>query len=141
MKNILFLCIFSSLFSLNLPLENTAYLLEKGQKEIGICHPWRLGKTDNMEFSIHPILGFVIPNFKMKGKLYSSENTDNSYFLKLTYPTPLLNMVQKKGIGGLIAEDPKFEKIPHIKIPGGDFLRRPIYSAGVAYYKFLDFIH
>ena len=34
-----------------------------------------------------------------------------------------------------------FEKIPHIKIPGGDFLRRPIYSAGVAYYKFLDFIH
>lgn len=115
-KILLLLCIFSSLFSLELPLENTAYLLEKSQKEIGICHPLRLGKTNDKEFSIHPILGFVIPNFKMKGKLYSSENTDNSYFLKLTYPTPLLKMVQKKGIGGLIAEDPKFEKIPHILV-------------------------
>ena len=34
-----------------------------------------------------------------------------------------------------------FSSIPHMIIPGGDFLRRPIYSMGIAYYKFLDFIH
>ena len=34
-----------------------------------------------------------------------------------------------------------FSSIPHISIPGGDFLRRPIYSAGVAYYKLRDLIH
>ena len=34
-----------------------------------------------------------------------------------------------------------FASIPHITIPGGDLLRRPAYSLGVAYYKFLDSIH
>lgn len=116
MKFILFLLLTNQILSMDLPLENTAFLLEKGQKEIGICHPLRLGRTDKTEFSIHPILGFVIPNFKMKSKLSSSENLENAYFLKLTYPTPLLKMVQKKGIGGLIAEDPNFKPIPHLLV-------------------------
>ena len=72
MKFILFLLLTNQILSMDLPLENTAFLLEKGQKEIGICHPLRLGRTDKTEFSIHPILGFVIPNFKMKSKLSSS---------------------------------------------------------------------
>ncbi|MBI29074.1 MAG: Gamma-glutamylputrescine oxidoreductase [Alphaproteobacteria bacterium MarineAlpha5_Bin11] len=33
-----------------------------------------------------------------------------------------------------------FASIPHLTIPGGDLLRRPIYSLGVAYYKLLDTI-
>ena len=31
-----------------------------------------------------------------------------------------------------------FQSINHISIPGGDFLRRPIYASAVAYYKLLD---
>ncbi len=31
-----------------------------------------------------------------------------------------------------------FQSINHITIPGGNFLRRPIYAAAVAYYKFRD---
>ncbi len=31
-----------------------------------------------------------------------------------------------------------FESIKHISIPGGDFFRRPIYSASIAYYKMRD---
>ena len=31
-----------------------------------------------------------------------------------------------------------FESINHITIPGGDFLRRPIYASAVGYYKFKD---
>ena len=31
-----------------------------------------------------------------------------------------------------------FEKIKHISIPGGDFLRRPIYSSAIAYYQLRD---
>jgi len=117
LKNILLLLlIITQLFSLELPLENTAILLEKGSKEIGICHPFRLGRTDEIEFSTHPILGFIIPNFKIKGKISSVDNSTNSYFFKLTYPTPLLKLVQKEGIGGFIAPDPDFEPIPHIII-------------------------
>ena len=32
-----------------------------------------------------------------------------------------------------------FEKINHMSIPGGDFLRRPIYASAIGYYKFRDF--
>jgi len=105
---------FSILLSMKLPLDRTAILLEKGQKEIGICHPYRLGRTDDIEFSMHPILGFIIPNFKMKGKLMSSEKSTNAYSLKLTYPTPLLKLVQKEGIGGLITPNTDEVSIPHI---------------------------
>ena len=63
MKKIIFIILsISIIFSLDLPLDRTAILLEKGQKEIGICHPFRLGKTKDIEYSIHPILGFLIPN-------------------------------------------------------------------------------
>ena len=34
-----------------------------------------------------------------------------------------------------------FSSIQHQTIPGGDFVRRPIYSSAVAYYKLRDFIH
>ena len=31
-----------------------------------------------------------------------------------------------------------FSKIKHISIPGGDLMRRPIYSSAVGYFKFRD---
>lgn len=34
-----------------------------------------------------------------------------------------------------------FAKINHFKIPGGDFLRRPIYSSAIIYYRFMDYIN
>ena len=33
-----------------------------------------------------------------------------------------------------------FESIGHISIPGGDFLRRPIYASAIGYYKLLDLL-
>ncbi len=32
----------------------------------------------------------------------------------LVYPTPLLRIIQKKGIGGIIAEDPTIPEMPHM---------------------------
>ena len=34
-----------------------------------------------------------------------------------------------------------FSKINHLKIPGGDLLRRPIYSSAVLYYRIMDFLN
>ena len=35
----------------------------------------------------------------------------------------------------------KFTEINHIKIPGGDLLRRPNYSAAILYYRFRDYLN
>ena len=34
-----------------------------------------------------------------------------------------------------------FSKIKHFKIPGGNFLRRPIYSSAIIYYRFMDLVN
>jgi hypothetical protein len=34
----------------------------------------------------------------------------------------------------------KFAEIKHIKIPGGNLLRRPNYSAAILYYRFRDYL-
>ena len=34
----------------------------------------------------------------------------------------------------------KFAEINHFKIPGGNFLRRPNYSAAILYYRFRDYL-
>ena len=116
LRLLLIIILFNIGFSIELPLDRTALLLEKGQKEIGLWHPYRLGKTNDVELSMHPVLSFIIPNLKIKGKLLSSENSINSYSLKLTYPTPLLKLVQKEGIGGLITPNTDEVKIPHIMV-------------------------
>lgn len=34
-----------------------------------------------------------------------------------------------------------FSRINHFKIPGGDLLRRPLYSSAIIYYRFMDYIN
>ena len=34
-----------------------------------------------------------------------------------------------------------FEKIDHLKIPGGNMLRRPVYSSAVIYYRLMDYLN
>ena len=43
-------------------------------------------------------------------------------------------------ISGNTARFKFLSDINNLYIPGGDFLRRPIYTSAVAYYKFIDFI-
>lgn len=117
MKNIFLITLILASFmaaEIQLPLDRTAYILEQGEKEIGLLHPFVLGKNQNTQYSMHPILEFVIPNVEMKKTIFPERETDFAWALKLTYPSPLLKMVQKKGIGGMIAEDPDFAPIPHI---------------------------
>ena len=34
-----------------------------------------------------------------------------------------------------------FNQIKHLKIPGGNILRRPIYSSAIIYYRAIDFLN
>jgi len=89
----------------------SAFLLPKGRMEIGIFQPLRYGWSKSIEFTIHPLAAFIIPNLSMKW----SHSQKNGYVYatrhSITYPTLLLRTISKEGIGGLIS--PEFV-IPHI---------------------------
>lgn len=89
----------------------TAELLPQRRVEIGVFQPLRYGVSDKLEFSTHPLLFFVMPNFDIKwahGKYGGFKIASAHGF---TYPSMLMNLVAKEGIGGLIS--PEFD-IPHI---------------------------
>lgn len=116
MKRLIKFLILSQILSSDLPSENTALIQKNGQKKIGLFSPLIFAKTNKKEYSIHPILGFVIPNLKIKSKIHLIKNIENAYSLKLTYPTPLLKIIQKDGIGGLITPNTNEVNIPHILV-------------------------
>ena len=90
---------------------NTAFVLPEKRVEVGLFQPLRYGFSEQLEFSMHPLLFFVMPNIDLKW----AHGTKGSFALAsrhgITYPTPLLRLLAKEGIGGLIS--PEFE-IPHI---------------------------
>ena len=81
---------------------HSAYMIQPKKWEIGLYQPFRYGYSKSLEASVHPLLFFVIPNvsFKMKMEDFNSSKVANR--TTFIYPTPLLNMVARKGIGGLI---------------------------------------
>ncbi len=90
----------------------SAFLLEPGQRQIGVFQPWRIGIRDNIEITTHPALFILLPNLSVK----MAHGNINQYILgsrhTLTYPTPLLNLLAKEGIGGMIS--PEFDIPPII---------------------------
>ena len=103
-KIVLFFVVLNSAFSNNKVWKShSAHILEQGRVEIGLFQPLRYGYNQFTEFSVHPGWFFLIPNFEIKESridLYKFK-TASSY--KITYPTPLLNILAKEGIGGVIA--------------------------------------
>ncbi len=101
-------CLISFAFSgasSNFP-SHTAIPLFKGQKEIGLFQPLRIGIGGNTEIIAHPIAFFVMPNFAVKHRWISGKwavATRHS----IHYPTPLLRIGR-----GFI--QPSTAEIPHI---------------------------
>jgi hypothetical protein len=89
----------------------TAFLLPEGRMEIGIFQPMRYGWSKSVEFSIHPLAAFIIPNLSMKWSHGQKSGYKVATRHSISYPTLLLRTVSKKGIGGMIS--PEFQ-IPHM---------------------------
>jgi len=85
-----------------------------GQIQAGIFQSWKYGLTDNTEISAHPLWFFVNPRISIQHKWGDRTTFQLATQHSLSYPTPILRMIQKKGIGGIIAEDPTIEEIPHL---------------------------
>ena len=91
----------------------SAHLLEKGDREIGLFQPLRWGYSENIELATHPILMFGIPNISIKIKHEKYDLTSRHRFI---YSTPLMQFFQKKGKFGLIPPVADVGEVPHIFI-------------------------
>jgi len=93
---------------------DSAYPLENGVRHMGVFQPRMYGMNNNIELSTHPFLFLVKPNIQLK----KFHGEINGYGLasrySFNYPTPLLKLLQRDGIGGLLANDPDIGKVPHL---------------------------
>jgi len=85
---------------------HSAYILPKQRWEIGIFQPFRYGYSDNIEYSTYPLWSIVMPNIGIKMRHEGINSYQTASRWRIFYPTPLLNIVSREGIGGLI--DPNF---------------------------------
>lgn len=103
---IIYLIITTSLFSETKNwASHSAYLLPSKRWEIGVFQPFRYGVSEKTEISVYPIWFFVIPNFSIKKPQSPILGFTSASQFKAVYPTPLLNMISKKGIMGIIAPE------------------------------------
>jgi len=86
---------------------HSAYIVEKGRWELGLFQPLRYGYTNTSEFSIYPGWFFLMPNIEIKESQMSVWGFTTASQYRLIYPTPLLNVLSRKGIGGVIAPEHK----------------------------------
>ncbi len=104
-----------------------AYTLPAGRMEVGVFQPLRYGVTSTLEFSIHPLVAFLMPNLSIKWSHLSTKGFHVSTQHSLYYPTPLLRTVAKEGTGGLIS--PEFS-IPNMVAVTTEVLASKMIASG-----------
>jgi len=112
MKKIIFYFILTSLVfgETKKWVAHSAYLLPQKRWEMGLFQPFRYGYSESIEYSVHPLWFFVMPNFSLKISQSDFAGFTAASQYKMVYPTPFLNMIAKKGIPGIIA--PEFQMPP-----------------------------
>ncbi len=126
-KNILLLSLFVFLVNIALAQDTTkiesskdnvwfasdARTLKPKRIESGLFAPTRIGMKNNMEFSIHPIMFFIMPNARLKKNWTINPNSKLQVASEhgFTFPTLLLNAFARSGTGGVL---PSTQKAPPI---------------------------
>lgn len=109
---------------------NTAYTIPAGKWESGIFQPFRYGINPKMEISTNVLMLPLIPTADLKIAL----GTKNEYIIasehSLSVPTPFLNIISRKGIGGLISPEYDFPLI--LSVSNSFLVSRKITSALIA---------
>ena len=101
---------------------DTAYPLEKGQRKMGVFQPRIYGMNNNLEISTHPLLFFVKPNVKVKKYHGEYKGLGIASRFSFDYPTPLLKLIQREGIFGILSKDPDIGDIPILFVFQGELL-------------------
>ena len=126
MKKIILLCLFSGLLLAEIkPWDShSAYLLPQNRWELGLFQPFRFGYSEAIEYSTSPLWFFVMPNISIKRIESDMAGFNTASRFKLVYPTPLLNMISKTGIGGMI--DPNLQMPPMLGLSASWLMSKPM---------------
>ncbi len=126
MKKIILLCLFNGLLLAETKSWNShsAYLLPQKRWELGLFQPFRFGYSETIEYSTFPLWFFVMPNITIKRIESDMAGFNTASRFKMVYPTPLLNILAKTGIGGMI--DPNFQMPPMLGISASWLMSKPM---------------
>ncbi len=89
----------------------TAHTLPQGRWEAGLFQPVRWGQSEDRELSFYKLTALLMPGVTVKQRWLQRYDWTISTTHAFYYPTPLLKMVAKPGIGGMIS--PEFD-IPNM---------------------------
>ncbi|UCH63226.1 MAG: hypothetical protein JSU77_01890 [Fidelibacterota bacterium] len=109
----------------------TAYTLPSGRWEKGLFQPLRYGQTGRLEWATHPVLNLVVPNLRIKVAHREFKGWSLATRHGFHYPTPLLRLVKRPGIGGLISPESDIPEIPHILAARSELLATRTLSQSV----------
>ena len=126
MKKIILLCLFNGLLLAETKSWNShsAYLLPQKRWELGLFQPFRFGYSETIEYSTFPLWFFVMPNITIKRIESDMAGFNTASRFKMVYPTPLLNILAKTGIGGMI--DPNFQMPPMLGLSASWLMSKPM---------------
>ena len=96
-----------------------ALTLPKGRWELSVFQPVRYGFNESMELSSHVLAFFVMPNIDLKKVWPGFWGIKFATLHRLTYPTPLLKLISRKGTGGILPDD---TEVPQILAVHNQFL-------------------
>ena len=85
----------------------SAYLLTPGRLEKGIFQPLTYGFSSRLEITTYLLSNFVLPNVTLKCAHRDWFGWKLATVHAVAYPTPLLRLIAREGIGGIIS--PEFE--------------------------------
>jgi len=126
MKKLILLCVFNGLLLAESKSwdSHSAYLLPQKRWEVGLFQPFRFGYSETIEYSTFPLWFFVMPNVSIKRIESNMAGFNTASRFKLVYPTPLLNMLARTGIGGMI--DPNLQMPPMLGLSASWLMSKPV---------------
>ena len=89
---------------------------------MGVFQPRIYGMKNNLEISTHPFFFFVKPNVKVKKFHGEYKRIGIASRYSFDYPTLLIKLLQRDGIGGIFADDPDIGKVPQLFVFQGEWL-------------------
>ena len=116
---------------------HSAHIMPPNKWSVGIFHPIRYGIKDGLELSSHPGWFFVLPNASFKVPFSDFKSFNTATRLSFVYPTPLLNMLSRKGIGGII--DPNLTIPPMLGISGSLLMSKELLGVNATIKSGFDF--
>ncbi len=90
---------------------DTARTVAPGRVEVGVFAPLRVGVTEQVELSLHPLLALVAPHLDATVAWGEPLGLEVASRHGLLYPTPLMRLLSREGTGGLVPHDVTYPQL------------------------------